>query len=367
MFCFFPNLRSFGQENEKYKIKKIVIDAGHGGKDPGALGKKFHEKHITLAIALKLGKYIEVNMKDVEVIYTRDDDTFVELHKRAEIANTNKADLFISIHVNSTKSKQPRGTSTYVMGLHKSEENLEVALRENSVILDESDYKTKYQGYDPNSPETYIVLSLMQDAYIEQSILLASKVQEQLKKRAGRKDIGVKQAGLIVLYNCTMPSILVETGFISNKEEEKYLISDEGQSFIASAIYRAFKEYKKEIENISTIDDKTQEKKQIKQKQTKTSDSIDVKTSEIVFKVQIKSSVSQIPLDSRVFKGIKNIEEVLENKKYRYFVGSTDNPTEIINLQNEVRKKIPDAFVSAFKNGKRIDYKEGVEEVKKKK
>jgi len=232
----------------QYKINTIVIDAGHGGKDPGAVGKKAYEKKITLAIALKLGKYIETKLKGVKVIYTRKTDVFIELFKRAEVANKHNAQVFISIHVNSLNNSKPYGTSTYVMGVDKSKENLEVAQRENSVILKEKGYKKNYKGFDPNSPESHITLSLLQNAYLEQSLLLAQKVQNQFKTRAGRKDRGVRQAGLVVLWNATMPAILVETGFISNSVEEKYLLSDYGQSIIASAIFRAFRDYKNEIE-----------------------------------------------------------------------------------------------------------------------
>ncbi len=239
---------SYSQNTDSQKIRKVVIDAGHGGKDPGAVGKTSYEKDICLAIALMLGGYIEANMKDVEVIYTRKTDKFVTLHKRADIANDNDADLFISIHVNSTKGHRAYGTSTYVMGLHKSEENMEVAATENSVILKELNYKQKYSGIDPDSPETYIILNLYQNAYLDQSLLLAEKVQNQFEERAGRKDGGVRQAGLLVLWKTTMPSVLIETGFISNRNEEKFLKSTYGQEIIASAIFRAFRDYKNEIE-----------------------------------------------------------------------------------------------------------------------
>ncbi|MDF1550168.1 MAG: N-acetylmuramoyl-L-alanine amidase, partial [Bacteroidales bacterium] len=251
LFCLFWLVSGQFETYAQYKIKTVVIDAGHGGKDPGAVGKKAKEKDIALSIALKVGTYIEQYIKGVKVIYTRKTDEFIELYKRAEIANKNKADVFISIHVNSHTSSKPYGTATYVMGLHKSEENLEVAKFENSVILKEEGYKKNYKGYDPNSDESHIILSLLQNAHLEQSLVLASKIQDQFRTRVGRKDLGVRQAGLVVLWNATMPAILVETGFISNANEEKYLITDQGQSFLASAIYRAFKEYKNEIEKSS--------------------------------------------------------------------------------------------------------------------
>ncbi len=235
-----------------FKVGKVVIDAGHGGHDPGTVGKKYKEKDIALSIALKVGAYIEANVKDVAVIYTRKDDTYIPLDMRAEIANKHKADLFISIHVNSMPANNTTyGTETWVMGLHKSESNLEVAKRENSVILLDQDYKERYEGFDPNSAESYILFSLTQDAYQQGSLKMAGKVENQFKVRVGRNSRGVKQAGFVVLYKTAMPSVLVETGFISNKAEEEYLGSEKGQELIASGIYRAFKEYKFEVESIN--------------------------------------------------------------------------------------------------------------------
>jgi len=247
LFLIFSQF-SYSQNTNNQQIKKVVIDAGHGGKDPGAIGKDAYEKDICLSIALKLGYYIETYLEDVEVIYTRKTDEFIELHKRADIANENDADLFISIHVNSTKGHSAYGTSTYVMGLHKSDENMEVAATENSVILKELNYEQKYSGIDPSSPETYIILNLYQNAYLDQSLLLAEEIQNQFETRAGRKNGGVRQAGLLVLWKTTMPSVLIETGFISNRNEEKFLNSTYGQEIIASAIFRAFRDYKNKIE-----------------------------------------------------------------------------------------------------------------------
>ena len=233
------------------KLKKVVIDAGHGGDDPGAVGKKSKEKDNALSIALKLGKCIKDNLPEVQVIYTRSTDKFVELYKRARIANEEKADLFISIHCNSTKKPESTGTETWVMGLHKSQANLEVAKKENSTILLENDYSQQYDGFDPNSPEANIIFSLYQNVYLDQSLILASKIQNQFTNKVGRVNRGVKQAGFLVLYKTTMPGVLVETGFISNPAEEEYLISEKGQTQIASAIFRAVREYKNELEGNS--------------------------------------------------------------------------------------------------------------------
>lgn len=238
----------FSQNNEG-KLKKVVIDAGHGGKDPGCVGKIINEKKVALNIALKLGSYIKQNMPEVEVIYTRDGDYFIELNERAAIANRANADLFISIHANAQpKGSNVYGTETFVMGLHRSDANLEVAKRENSVIKYEDNFESQYDGFDPNDPSSYIALALMQSANLDQSLYFAAKVEDQFKNRVGRSSRGVKQAGFLVLYKTTMPSVLIEAGFLTNRNEEKFLATDQGQDYMASAIYRAFKEYKKDID-----------------------------------------------------------------------------------------------------------------------
>ncbi len=238
----------FAGANNNFSIKTVVIDAGHGGKDPGAIGSgKTREKDIALQVALKLGEYISKNFPDVNVVYTRKTDVFIELHERAEIANKAKADLFIAVHINSSTNPEFYGTSTYVLGLHRSEANLEVAKRENAVILLEDDRDKNYE-FDPNSPEGHIIMSMKQNAFLEQSIDIASKIENQFENHAHRKSMGVKQAGFYVLYKTAMPSLLAEIGFISNPEEEKYLNSDKGQDQIASSLFNAFKKYKTEME-----------------------------------------------------------------------------------------------------------------------
>ena len=233
-----------------YSIHKIVIDAGHGGKDPGTAGAFSKEKDIALNIALEAGKIINKYMPEVEVIYTRTDDSFPTLFERSDLANKNDADLFISIHCNSAPwSNKVYGTETYVMGLKNFEKNFEVAKRENAVILLEENYEQNYQGFDPNSPASYMLFSLTQSVYQEQSIMLATKIEDQFKNRVGRKSRGVKQSSLYVLWSSSMPSILVETGFLSNSKEEKELNDKLQQTYIASGIYRAFRDYKTEIES----------------------------------------------------------------------------------------------------------------------
>ena len=232
------------------RINTVIIDAGHGGKDPGTHGVSSREKDVALKIAQELGRIIKEYLKDVKVIYTRSDDTFIELEQRANIANKAGADVFISIHCNAVPRNTEKiyGTETYVMGLHTSKANFEVAKRENSVILMEKNNKEVYEGFDPNSPDSYILFSLYQNAYLENSLNLAQKVEQQFKNRVGRNSRGVKQAGFLVLYRTSMPSVLVEVGYLTNKKEEKYLNDPLGQTYIASGIFRAFRDYKNELE-----------------------------------------------------------------------------------------------------------------------
>jgi N-acetylmuramoyl-L-alanine amidase len=234
----------------EFKVDVVVIDAGHGGHDSGTRGKKTLEKDVALKIALKVGSYIEKNIPGVKVIYTRKDDRYIALDERANIANKHKADLFICIHANSIPGGKAYGTETFVMGLHKDNSNFEVAKRENSVILMDENYEERYEGFD-NTPESYILFSLTQSAYQENSLLFAQKVEEQFKNRVGRLSRGVKQAGFVVLWRTTMPSVLIETGFLSHSDEEQFLAGEKGQELIASGIYRAFKEYKSEVESIN--------------------------------------------------------------------------------------------------------------------
>ncbi len=236
---------SFNHADNVFNV--IVIDAGHGGNDPGCNGGGSKEKQVTLSIALKLGKMIEDSLKDVKVIYTRKSDKFIELSERGNIANKNNADLFISIHCNANDNKEAAGTETYLMGLHKSENNLAVSKRENNVILLEKDYKTNeaYEGFDPNSPAGHIILTLMQNAYIAQSAKFASNVEGEFKTNTSLKSRGVKQAGFLVLWKTAMPGVLIETGFLTNASDRKTLSKDSGQMVIAKAIFNALKKYKK--------------------------------------------------------------------------------------------------------------------------
>jgi N-acetylmuramoyl-L-alanine amidase len=244
LFLFSSNKLEYRKE---YRVRTVVIDAGHGGKDPGTHGASAREKDIALKVALQLGDLIEKSYPDVKVIYTRKTDTFIELIDRAGIANKNSADLFISIHCNSGPGAA-HGTETYTMGLHTTSGNLAVAKRENSVILQEDNYEENYHGFNPSSPEGHILFSLYQSAYIDNSLRFAEKVEREFKTRVGRSSRGVKQAGFLVLWKSAMPSALIELGFLTNNSEEKFLNDKTGQTYMASGIYRAFKEYKKELE-----------------------------------------------------------------------------------------------------------------------
>jgi len=255
------NSFSYAQNGTSKGSKKkfiVCIDPGHGGAQPGTFGKSTKEKDVTLKVALKLGEIIEKNMTDVKVVFTRKTDMTIGLKERAKVANDNNADIFISIHANSLPTNTPDskrqsiyGTETYVLGLHKSEESLEVAMRENSVILLEENYKEKYQGFDPNSPESYILFSLMQSANHESSIQLAGFIEDQFGKKAGRKSRGVKQAGFQVLWETAMPAVLIEIGYLSNAKEEKELNDPATQEYIASAIFRAIRDYKNKLKSLN--------------------------------------------------------------------------------------------------------------------
>ncbi|MFP4025979.1 MAG: N-acetylmuramoyl-L-alanine amidase [Thiohalospira sp.] len=327
---------TYGQDNNGYSLKTVVIDPGHGGRDPGALGKIAKEKDIVLAIALKLGTFIEENLPDVKVIYTRDEDVFVPLDERAEIANKNKADLFISLHLNGNNNTRVYGTETYAMGLHKTDGNLEVAKKENAAILYEKDYSSKYEGFDPHSAESYIIFSFLQNTFLEQSLNYAAFVENEFETRALRKSRGVKQAGFLVLWKTSMPSVLIEAGFLTNPQEEKYLTSQQGQEYIASAIYRAFKNYKQAIDAKSKFTTKIDSLENEQDKQ-----------SPVFFKIQIASAHNQIEKTDPFFKTLENIEEIKYNGMYKYTVGSATDYDEINKLKQDIEDLYPDAFVIA--------------------
>lgn len=342
----------------QYQVKRVVIDAGHGGKDPGALGSKSREKDIALAIALKLGGYIEKYIPDVEVIYTRKTDVFIELHRRAAIANNNKADLFISIHCNAAKSSSVYGTETFVMGLHKNAANLEVAKLENAAILKEENYADMYEGFNPNEDEDYITLTLFQESFLEQSTMLADEIQREFRERAKRKDRGVFQAGFLVLYKVAMPGVLVETGFITNTEDEKFLMTDDGQAYIASAIFRAFKIYKEERERKDNKARSVQEYPQDIVDSGKLAHAGPV----VLFRVQFASYRNAKHFDKKKFEDLPDVRNYFQDGLVKYTTGNTSSYLEALELLKQVKetKKIRDAFVVAFKDEKRISIEEAL-------
>lgn len=339
-FLVFP----FGMRAQTTKIQTVVIDAGHGGKDAGAVGKKAKEKDITLAVAKKTGDYIKQRYPDVKVIYTRKSDVFVELMERARIANRNNADVFISIHCNSVaNAPKTSGVETFVMGEHRNSANLNVAKRENASILYESDAQANYDGFDPNSTEAYIAFSFIQSAFKQRSLELAELVQNELVNKAKRNNRGVQQAGFLVLYKTAMPSILVELGFISNPIEETYMSSAEGQDYLASAIFRAFCTYKTNYEK-----DSVELQQEISEKPV-----VD-KNKGVVYKVQFTTKNRPVDNPQNVYKGLKDIDYYEHNGLFKYTAGCFSTKAEADKYLKEVVAKGYDgAFVVKFENGVR--------------
>lgn len=372
----------------------VVIDAGHGGKDPGARGSIVNEKEINLAVALKLGRLIEENHPDVRVVYTRKTDRFIELDERANIANRHKADLFISIHTNAVKrGSSARGTETYTLGLARSDENLEVAMRENSAILLEDNYQQKYEGFDPNSSESYIIFEFIQNKHVEQSITLASEVQKCFAS-ADRANRGVRQAGFLVLRKTSMPSILVELGYISNREEERFMKSDNGRNKLATALYTAFTKYKRAYDRRagalpsgsaqppqpdhagSAPDSPAAESPRKTDRNgeaaaqgasrakpapvapgTKKTAPVNRDTrGKVIYKVQILTSDKKLAPGSRLFKGYKNVSFYREKGLYKYTYGESTSFETIRSLRRKVARDFKDAFIVGFKDGKKINY-----------
>lgn len=358
----------------------VVIDAGHGGHDPGAVGRISKEKNINLKVATKLGRQIQKNCPDVKVIYTRSKDVFIPLSRRAEIANNAQADLFISIHTNAlANNRTAKGASTWTLGLAKSDANLEVAKRENSVILYEDDYKTRYAGFNPNSSESYIIFEFMQDKYMSQSVHLASLVQQQFKHTCKRNDRGVHQAGFLVLKASAMPSILVELGFISTPEEERYLNTEEGTTSLANGIYRAFLTYKHEQEvrlkgsspTILPQEEETEAPSKEPEKPTvpvtpaKPEKQKPQEPAEgIIFKVQILASSRPLAKNDKQLKGLKGVEYYEEGGLYKYTYGASADYNRMLRTKREITAKFKDAFIIAFKNGKKMDINAAINEFK---
>ena len=389
----------------------VVLDAGHGGHDAGAVGRPTtnREKDINLAIALKVGKLLQQNCPDVQVLYTRSTDVFVTLSGRADIANKAKADLFVSIHTNAIErsaSRRPMGVQSYTLTLRTAQTNLEVEKRENSVIQFEADGAQKYSFMNPNSPESEIMFELMQDRDMQESVNFAKLAQEDMVKTGGRKDMGVLQANLAVLRLTYMPSVLIEVGFISTPEEELFLMSDEGRSVMAKCIYNAISRYKTQhtgrMSNLEKIDTKAvqqqieennaQLKEAIEQAEsaneteepqpevvqtpqtnpvvvlpvstpTETTQTTSTSNAKPVFKVQFLSSPKHLVPGSTQFKGVQG-EAYKEGNVYKYMYGSTTDYNEATKLKNTIADRFPDAFVVAFKDGQKVNVADAINEWK---
>ncbi len=372
----------------------LVIDAGHGGHDAGAVGAISKEKNINLKVALAFGRYVEQNCPDVRVVYTRKTDVFVTLNGRADIANKAKADLFVSVHTNAVERGYVKGFEVYTLGMHRAADNLDVAKRENSVITLESDYRSHYQGFDPNSSESYIMFEYMQDKNMENSVKLAKYIQRNVCSTACRQDKGVHQAGFLVLRETSMPSCLIELGFISTPEEERDLNDPIVQDRLAYGIFQGFQNYRGKVAPAVTVpeivakpaetavaEEKTTEpeaqpvvaetvkgQREQEQQTEKIEEKPVVQTAEKreapVFKVQIVASSRRLGKNDAAFKGLDNISSYAEGGMYKYTYGASENYNEIYSLRKQILDKFPQAFIIAFKNGEKTDVNSAIREWK---
>lgn len=401
---------AFAQQTPQKKAFTVVIDAGHGGKDAGAVGKGGTlEKNLNLDVAMRLGKKIKENYTDVKVVYTRTTDVFLTLQQRADIVNKNHADLFVCIHTNAAENRSAAGAEVFVLGIDKQDSNLEVAMRENKAMLLEANYESTYEGFDPESVESYIIFTLAQDQYIDQSLQFATMVQTNFVEQLHRADRGVRQAGFWVLHKAAAPSVLVEMGFVSNLDEEKYLASEKGKTEITTAIYDAFVAYKISKERRPVLDetsaipqaDLAEEKKytknttapksdkktkvvkeKIEKQEVKAESSKAVPVAKVeevkkpepcpeeqplatpeepakpVYRVQIFSTTKEVPKNDATFRGLKGCKYTIDGKYYKYTYGEDTDYNTMVDIMNELRAKFKDCFVVAFLNGKQIPVKE---------
>ena len=384
-------------QNKKFTL---VIDAGHGGHDAGALGASSKEKNINLNVALAFGNYVERNCPDVKVVYTRKTDVFVTLHERANIANRHKADLFVSIHTNALPAgKQARGLETYTLGMNRANENFDVAKRENAVILYEKDYEQHYEGFDPNSSESYIMFEFMQDKNMAQSVDLAKMVQKRACSSANRQNKGVKQAGFLVLRETSMPSCLIELGFITTPQEEQQLNTRECIDALGYGIFQAFVDYRNKYDKTiivpfeaperQVMENQAQERVQKESEGGKTQtaeqekDNVPRSESKMVnevpeqkpatdseapiFKIQVLTSTTLIRQGDKRLKGLDGVDYYKDGGIYKYTIGASANYNEIYRLRKTVVGKFPQAFIIAFKGGQRTDVVEAIKEFKRNK
>ena len=416
IFCILMAGNSFSIPSVNHGSKQfiVVIDPGHGGKDPGAVNKNIREKDVVLGVGLKLGKLISENHLDVKVIFTRNTDVFIPLIERSRIANKNKANLFISIHANFCATPSTRGTETFVLGLHRTAENAEVAKKENSVILFEKDYSITYENFDPNSDESYIMFDNAQVEFMNQSIDFADKIQHQFKSHLESTDRSVKQAGFLVLRQSSMPSVLIETGFLSNPAEANYLNSEDGQQNIALSVLEAFRKFKSKSsgqantktsdgtgshqkpqdtlvkQEVTTIHQKSQDtlvKQEVRTVNKKTEEKIKeeiikpiinsekhepenadtaslsnvteiVKTkSNDYYSVQIAANTTPVEPVANNFKGLKNVKREKTDRYYRYYVGNENSLENVTSILKQIKLKFPQAFIVSFVDGKKVPLK----------
>ena len=335
----------------------VVIDAGHGGHDSGAVGKYSKEKNINLAVTKKLGNLINDTYPDVKVVYTRTTDVFLTLQQRADIVNNNKADIFFCIHTNATGGSSANGTETYILGLHKTKSNLEVAMSENSVMTLEDDYQTKYQGFDPNSVDSYIIFEFMQDKYLDQSLKLASLIESQFRN-ANRYSRGVRQAGFWVLHKSAAPSVLVELGFISNASEEKFLNTEEGKDQLSKAIFNAFEIYKRDYDKKSGKHIIVKDVPIYKADNKK--ESVDV--NQVTYKIQLFALEKRINPNSREFKKLSDVNYFREGDFYKYTFGEEGSFEKIEELRRSIADKFPHAYIIAFRGNQKITIGEALKD-----
>ncbi len=353
---FTNHVHAFQKNKDKFVV---VLDAGHGGHDPGNVGNGYKEKEIALNIVLTVGKSLEKH-PNIKVIYTRKTDVFVPLRDRAKVANNADADLFVSIHCNSHHTGA-HGTETFVLGLHENQRNFEIAKKENEVIFLEEDYKSHYDGFDPNSPESFIGLTLMQEEYLDQSTQLARLVQDNFTKTLNRNDRGVKQAGFWVLHNTYMPSVLVETGFLTYKPEGAYLNSTKGQSEVSLSIYKGVMDYKMILDrnigqNLYKNLANTEVLKEAVDEEIKSAVASKSLYPNTLFKVQLAASSNKIETEPYNFKGLKEISREKEDKLFKYFYGNTSDYNEIKKMAAVAKSKgYPASFIVAYQNGKRVN------------
>ena len=348
----------------------LVIDPGHGGHDAGALGAISKEKNINLAVALRFGKYVEQNLPEVRVIYTRKTDVFIPLNERANIANRANADLFISVHTNALPAgKIARGFETYTLGMHRAKDNLDVAMRENSVISMEKDYQQRYQGFDPRSSESYIIFEFIQGKNMERSVELARMIQRGVCDGANRPDKGVHQAGFLVLRETSMPGCLIELGFITTPDEERLLNNDSRVDDIARGIYEAFAKYKNKYDRSVSVPYRAKDSEDVNiPKIVPDQEPAPKKKAEVadapVFKLQIFVGSRTLRKGDAHFKGETDYDSFQEGNLVKYTLGASTNYNEIYRLRKEKLEKFPEAFIIAFKNGQKYDVNQAIREFK---